>query len=106
MAARKNPMGRSRKPGDAYITTVDYRTGWTYEVLKTYQLDGGKPYARAFCNVHGFATEMGDVYVSDIGKTIESFDESVFETRDHARVALFGGELPSPGVTVQVFQLG
>jgi hypothetical protein len=96
--ATKNPMGKSRKPGDAYITTVDDRTGWRYEVLKTYQVDGSKPYARAFCNVHGFATEMGDVYVADIysgGPQIVAFDQAVFADQDAARLALFGKGTPS-----------
>jgi len=95
----KNLMGKSRKPGDAYITTADPRTGWTWEVLKTYQADGSKPYARAFCNVHGFATEMGDTYISDIGTDIVSFDASVFEDRLAAFDALFGEGTPSaPGI--------
>jgi hypothetical protein len=91
----KNLMGKSRKPGNAYITTWDPRTGWTWEVLKTWQADGSKPYARAFCNVHGFATEMGDCYVADIGDIITDFDETVFANEDEARVALFGAGIPS-----------
>jgi hypothetical protein len=88
---QKNPMGRSRKPGDAYIETLDPRIGWRWEILKTYQQDGSKPYARAFCNVHGFATEMGDVYVSEIGRVILGYDEDVFSSEEEARRALFGG---------------
>jgi len=90
MARTPNPMGRSRKPGSAYITTEDPRTGWRYEVLKTWQTDGTKPFARAFCNVHGFATEMGDVYVADIGRVILDFDQSVFPSEAVAHHALFG----------------
>ena len=86
----KNLMGKSRKPGNAYITTLDPRTGWTWEVLKTWQANGSKPYARAFCNVHGFATEMGDVYTADIGRIITDFDRDVFEDEAAARLALFG----------------
>ena len=99
MTTRKvNPMGKSRKPGDAYITTTDVRTGWKYEILKTYQLDGSKPYARAFCNVHGFETEMGDTYIADIGMIVEDFDATVFENKAEAITALFGSGTPSaPG---------
>jgi len=99
MAARKvNPMGKSRKPGDAYITTIDPRSGWKYEILKTYQVDGSKPYARAFCNVHGFETEMGDTYIADIGTQLLDFDRSVFESSADALGALFGSGTPSaPG---------
>jgi hypothetical protein len=95
MTAAKNPMGKSRKPGAAYITTADRRLGWTWEVLKTYQVDGSKPYARAFCNVHGFATEMGDCYIADIGTHIVDFDETVFATVEDAFTALFGTGTPS-----------
>ena len=99
MTTRKvNPMGKSRKPGDAYITTIDPRSGWKYEILKTYQIDGSKPYARAFCNVHGFATEMGDVYIADIGNVITGFDPESFGDESVAREALFGTGTPSaPG---------
>jgi hypothetical protein len=90
-----NPMGKSRKPGSAYITTTDHRLGWTWEVLKTYQRDGSKPYARAFCNVHGFETEMGDVYIADIGTDIVSWDSKVFADRQEAFEALFGTGVPS-----------
>lgn len=90
MARKVNPMGKSRKPGDAYITTTDHRLGWTWEVLKSYQVDGSKPYARAFCNVHGFATEMGDCYIADIGTDVVDFDATVFANRAEAFAALFG----------------
>lgn len=86
-----NRMGRSRKPGDAYMTLEDRRSGWRYEILKSWQADGRKPYARAFCNVHGFATEMGDVYVSEIGRTLVDFDRDVFADAADALGALFGG---------------
>lgn len=65
----KNLMGKSRKPGDAYVTVIG-ANGWKYEILKLYKsVEASKkdPYARAFCNVHGFATEMGDTYLRDIG---------------------------------------
>jgi len=95
----KNLMGKSRKPGNAYITTTDPRLGWTWEVLKTWQANGSKPYARAFCNVHGFATEMGDCYITDIGRTITDFDHDVFASADEARAALFGTPLASRAVS-------
>ena len=86
-----NPMGKSRKPGNAYMTLSDPRLGWTWEVLKTYQQDGSKPYARAFCNVHGFATEMGDCYVSEIGTQLVDYDRDVFSSSADALAAVFGG---------------
>jgi hypothetical protein len=47
--------------------TPDY--SWNWYVLKMYQADDDKPYARWFCYVFSpFCAdgEMGDVYVSDI----------------------------------------
>jgi hypothetical protein len=41
-------------------------SGWTWYVLKSYQADRTKDFARAFCLVKGFETELGDVYWSDI----------------------------------------
>ena len=97
MAARKiNPMGRSRKPGNGYIKTVDPRyPGWTWEVLKTYKLDPtGDGYARAFAAVSspftGGSFDLGDTYIREIGRTIVEFDRSVFASVDDARLALFG----------------
>lgn len=44
-------------------------TGWRWLVLKKWQADDNKPYARWFCKVFSpFCPEgeMGDVYVSEI----------------------------------------
>ena len=44
--------------------------GWEWKILKSYQNDRDKPYARAFCAVsspYTFGTpDLGDVYWSDI----------------------------------------
>lgn len=40
--------------------------GWTWYVLKSYEKDRKAPYARAFCLVDGFESELGDVYWSEI----------------------------------------
>lgn len=86
----KNKMGKSRKPGNAYVTLMNPRIGWTWEVLKSWQADGAKPYARVFCNVHGFETEMGDVYVADLGRALIGYDETVFGSEMEAFEAVFG----------------
>lgn len=91
----KNLMSKSRKPSGErpYITLVDERMvpEWTYQVLKSYQQDGSKPYARVFCLVDGFAEDLGDVYVDDLkGARIIDFDRDVFASENDARVALFG----------------
>lgn len=92
--ALKNRMSKSRKPGNAYITTRNPVNDWEYEILKSYQGDNTKPFARVFCNVHGFETEMGDVYVSEIGTQLVTFDREVFTDAADALGALFGGGQP------------
>lgn len=63
----KNLCGKTRPKSDPY--EVWEGGGWRWEVLKKWQADDSKPYARWFCNVvtpmcpNG---EMGDVYVADI----------------------------------------
>lgn len=66
----KNPAGKTRKADKPYITLELARAGWTWKVLKFWQADGSKPYARAFCDVsspHTYgSSDLGDVYVSDL----------------------------------------
>lgn len=95
MAAAKNPMGCSRKMDDPYIILRDERfPGWTWKVLKTWQADGRKPYARAFVHVvtphTGASGDLGDAYVTELGRTIVAFDPAVFPTMTDAARALFG----------------
>lgn len=40
--------------------------GWRWYVLKSYQQSRTQQYARAFCLVDGFESELGDVYWSEI----------------------------------------
>jgi len=64
----KNIFGKSRKPGNAYAVCGG-NGGWKWEILKLYKsLENSRkdPYARAFCMVHGFESEMGDVYLREI----------------------------------------
>ena len=45
------------------------RGSWTWEVLKKYQADDSKPYARWFCRVktpHMPEGELGDVYAAEV----------------------------------------
>ena len=65
--AQKNLQAKTVKREKAYEV---WQAGtWTWYVLKKYQVDDNKPYARWFCDVvtpmcpNG---EMGDVYVKDI----------------------------------------
>lgn len=64
-----NPMGKRRGIDNPYETWENAQ-GWRWLVLKSYQIDRHKPYARAFCAVSSPYTfggyDMGDVYWSDI----------------------------------------
>jgi hypothetical protein len=65
----KNPCGKSRKPDNPYEIWKSFDGSWEWHILKKWQIDDNKPFARWFCLVkspfvpHG---EMGDVYVSEI----------------------------------------
>jgi hypothetical protein len=39
---------------------------WTWYVLKRWQKNDDQPFARWFCLVDGAASELGDVYVSEV----------------------------------------
>jgi hypothetical protein len=66
----KNLCAKTVKREDAY--EVWQAGDWTWYVLKKWQVDDDKPYARWFCNVVtpmvGEQGETGDVYVSEIKK--------------------------------------
>ncbi len=66
----KNLCNKERKVGETPYEVWKLPDGsWTWEVLKKWQADDDKPYARWFCNViTPFVPdgEMGDVYVSEI----------------------------------------
>lgn len=63
----KNPCGKVVKRENAY--EVWQAGNWTWYVLKKWQIDDNKPYARWFCEVVSPIVpegELGDCYVSDI----------------------------------------
>lgn len=64
----KNLMGKTRPVDNPYEVWRDH--GWEWRVLKKWQADDTKEYARWFCSVtspftHGSA-DMGDVYAADV----------------------------------------
>jgi hypothetical protein len=65
----KNLCGKTRKQDNPYEVWQSFDGTWTWNVLKKWQTDDSKPYARWFCNVvtpicpNG---ELGDVYVAEI----------------------------------------
>ena len=66
-----NPCAKTRPISDPYEIWVN-DTGWTWKVLKKWQSDDTKPFARWFCAVTSPYTDggydLGDVYVSEITK--------------------------------------
>lgn len=66
----KNECAKTRKVDDPYEIWVSPTLGWEWRVLKKWQADDDKEYARWFCAVKSPMTygswEYGDTYVSDI----------------------------------------
>jgi hypothetical protein len=65
----KNPCGKMRPREKPYETWTSLDGTWKWHVLKKWQADDDKPYARWFCNVVTPIVpegEMGDVYVAEI----------------------------------------
>ena len=62
-------LSKGEKPYEVWSNGV-----WKWYVLKKYQSDDTKPYARAFCKVFSPYTpsgELGDVYLEDIRNNAE-----------------------------------
>ena len=65
----KNTCNKTRPQDRPYEIWASPDGSWTWHVLKKWQADDNKPYARWFCLVkspivpHG---ELGDTYVKDI----------------------------------------
>ena len=65
----KNLCAKTVDRSSAYEVWKSFNGSWTWYVLKKWQSDDAKPYARWFCDVVSPICpdgEMGDVYVSDI----------------------------------------
>lgn len=63
----KNTMAKTRPVSDPYEVWTHH--GWTWKVLKKWQAQDDKPYARWFCFVTSPMCpdgEMGDCYASEI----------------------------------------
>jgi hypothetical protein len=65
----KNLMGKSRKADAPYMVFTNDQ-GWTWKVLKSWQGDDSKQFARWFTDVSSPMTfggsDMGDTYVADV----------------------------------------
>jgi hypothetical protein len=65
----KNLAGKMRPTENPYEVWRSHDGTWTWNVLKKWQANDDKPYARWFCNVVTPICpdgEMGDVYVAEI----------------------------------------
>ena len=69
-ARKKNQCLKKRKVDEPYEIWKSRCGTWEWRVLKKWQIDDNKPYARWFCAVKSPLTygsfEYGDVYVSEI----------------------------------------
>ena len=67
---KKNPSAKMRTVDNPYEIWKSPDGTWEWRVLKKWQIDDDKPYARWFCAVKSPMTfgrfDMGDVYVKDI----------------------------------------
>lgn len=67
----KNECAKTRPTDNPYEVWTN--GSWTWKVLKKWQADDNKPYARWFCQVispfTGPLGDMGDCYVNDIIST-------------------------------------
>jgi len=74
----KNLMGKTRTIDNPYETYT--ANNWTWKVLKKYQADDNKPFARWLCAVsspytHG-GYDMGDVYAKEVLQSARKVDVS------------------------------
>lgn len=95
----KNVAAKSRKPTNPYATWTDQRNGWKYRLLKSWQGDNSKEYARWFVEVDGYFREMGDAYTREVRGGIYTngsyttdlwFDESVWSNQGEFIAWVFG----------------
>jgi hypothetical protein len=69
----KNLCGKTRKKEDPY--EIWAANGWEWRVLKKYQADDNKPFARSFCFVtspYCPEGEYGDTYVKDYNRALRT----------------------------------
>jgi len=79
----KNLCGKMRGKDDPYEVWKSRDGSWEWRVLKKWQADDDKPYARWFCAVKSPFTQgewdMGDTYVADIKRHAVKVDPSIID---------------------------
>lgn len=92
----KNHCAKTVKRENAYEVWKSRDGSWTWHVLKKYQADDNKQYARWFCDVTspivGDAGELGDVYVRDIKSQATCVKRVNFPPYNSAPVVVTGTE--------------
>lgn len=76
----KNVASRTRKSDNPYASWTDPRSGWQYKLLKSWQSDNSKEYARWFVDVHGYGHDLGDEYVYHLVPAVFRASDLVFDT--------------------------
>jgi hypothetical protein len=71
----KNIAAKCRELNNPYASWVDPRTGWEFQLLKSWQADNSKEYGRWFMAVRSPATfgswELGDGYLREYRYSIK-----------------------------------
>ena len=83
----KNTCAKMRTKDNPYEIWRSPDGSWEWQILKKWQADDDKPYARWFCNVVSPFTpdgEMGDVYVSEIKSQASKVDTATIGDDDAA----------------------
>lgn len=75
-----NVAGRMRSKEAAYASWYDPFMGWKWFLLKSWQVDNGKPTARWMVYADSEFAEMGDMYVKELWSGVEQKQELVFDT--------------------------
>lgn len=83
----KNPFNKMRKVDNPYlIFRSRLLPNWEWRVLKKWQEDDNKPFARWFCAVKSPMTygawEYGDVYVQEILKDAQAYEITLEEANN------------------------
>lgn len=80
IAKAKNLRGKTRNVENPYEIWASHDGSWEWRVLKVWQADDNKPYARYFCAVRSPFTygswEYGDVYVAEVkGNAVQVYSD-------------------------------
>lgn len=82
-----NVAGRMRTKEAAYASWFDPFVGWRWYLLKSWQVDNGKPTARWFVYAASEFAEMGDMFVKELRTGLEvsgqvDFDTTIWPTKE------------------------